>query len=286
MSEPASGSATVVFRIELAATETERWIAELHSLGTLGVEERPGPGAAATLLAYFRGPAARVAPALDALATPGVHITGPEPVEVVDWEASWRRGLRPRRIGPLWVRPSWCASQGDPELVIDPEQAFGSGEHASTRLALELLASALEPGDRVLDVGTGSGVLALAALRLGAGDALGVDVDPVACACASRNASRNGLKLHLVCGEPAALEPGETFDVVVANLLLGELLGCHREVLGRARRAVVLSGYLAAERGRLDAAISDCGWTLRRELREEQSGDHWCACLLRQARAL
>ncbi len=272
----------VVFRIVAPPYRLDRLVAELHSMETLGLEERMGPGDAVTLLAYF--PAAR--PARDrvaALADPEVRIEGPEAVPDTDWEREWRRGLVARRIGPLWVRASWLPSPGTPELVIDPEQAFGSGEHASTRLALELLADGLRAGDRVLDVGTGSGVLALGSLRLGAASAVGVDVDPVACAAAEANARRNGLSLEVVCGEADALASDRTFDVVVANLLLGELLAALPGILRRSARAVVLAGYLEAERGRLASALEGSGWESDAQRDETQSGDRWWACRLHQA---
>ena len=274
---------SVVFRIVVPAHRLDLLVAELHSLETLGLEEREGPGGTVTLLAYFPA-AAPAAERVAALADEEVRIEGPATVPDTDWEREWRRGLVARRVGPLWVRASWLPSPGTPELVIDPEQAFGSGEHASTRLALELLADELRADDRVLDVGTGSGILALAALRLGAARALGVDVDPVACAAAEANARRNGLSLELVCGGADALEPDRSFEVVVANLLLGELLAVLPRILARAARAVVLAGYLEAERGRLEAALEGSGWVPAEQRSESQSGDLWWACRLVHAR--
>jgi len=270
---------SVVFRISAPAVEAEWLVAELASLGTSGVEERE-----AELLAYFAADAVPLVE-LRALADParGIAVSGPEPVPERDWEELWRAGLAPRRIGKLWVRPSFAPSQGNPELVIDPQQAFGSGEHATTRLALGLVLDALQPGDRVLDVGTGSGILALGALRLGAGRALGFDLDPVAIANAAENRARNGLQLALFAGPLDALAPAARFDLVVANLLLHELLPCLERLLGRAGRALVLSGYLAGERARLDAALAGSGWRSARESSELQSGDRWCARLLHHA---
>ena len=279
----ASAEPSEVVRIELPESLLGRCVAELWSLGTLGVEERTGPGERVIVLAYFRAGHEVDLGGLRALGS-DLSVAAPERVEARDWDAEWRRGLRPRRIGPVWIRPSWCASQGTPELVIDPQQAFGSGEHATTRLALELLADELLPGDRVLDVGSGSGILGLAALRLGAGAALGVELDPVACANAAHNARRNALPLALVCSTQAALAPGARFDLVVANMLLGELLGCLPALLARARRCVVLSGYLEAEAERLEAAAQRAGWVTAHERAESQSGDRWCGRVLAQDR--
>jgi ribosomal protein L11 methyltransferase len=236
------------------------------------------------LLAYFPADAAPAAE-LRALADParGVAVDGPEPVPERDWEELWRAGLAPRRIGKLWVRPSFAESQGTPELVIDPQQAFGSGEHATTRLALGLVLDELLAGDSVLDVGTGSGILALGALRMGAGRALGFDSDPVAIVNATENRAKNALPLQLFAGTLDALAPAAQFDLAVANLLLHELLPCLDALAARARRELVLSGYLAGERARLDRALHGSEWTCVRESSEVQSGDRWCARLLHHA---
>ncbi len=270
-----------LFRIELPHLEVERVSAELHSLGTRGIEERMRPGdAGPELLAYFATSAAR-APQILALASDerGIRVHGPEPVPEVDWEREWRKGLRPRRVGALWIRPSWCDSAGSPEILIDPQQAFGSGEHATTRLALRLLLDTLEPGDRLLDVGTGSGILALAALRLGAAWACGLETDRVACANALENARRNRLPLQLVCGELGTLAAAR-FEIVAANMLLRELLPCLPRLLRVASRTLVLSGYLEEERAGLEQVLQDSEWRTLREEVEEQSGDRWSARVL------
>ncbi len=273
-------SGSVLYRVAAPEGEVERLVAELSSLGSLGLEER-----GTELLAYF-APDAVAADQIRALADParGIAVHGPEPVPDTDWEQAWRSGLAPRRVAGLWIRPSWCESVGQPELVIDPQQAFGSGEHASTRLALELLLETLRGGESVLDVGTGSGILALAALRRGAGSAVGFDTDPVALVNAAENRARNGLPLALFCGPLEALARTAVFDVGVANLLLHELLPCLPSLAARTRRALVLSGQLALERERLQAAIPS-GWTLVREATEHQSGETWCARLLVHADA-
>jgi ribosomal protein L11 methyltransferase len=272
----AGRNAFVSFRIAAPPAEFERLVAELSSLDTLGVEERE-----AELLAYFRSDFALAAGVLGLKdADRHISVSGPEPVPDTDWEREWRSGLAPRQIAGLWIRPSWCASAGEPELVIDPQQAFGSGEHASTRLALELLLETLCPAETLLDVGTGSGILALAALRRGAARAVAFDTDPIAIANAAENRARNGLPLALYCGEISALGRRARFDVGVANLLLHELLPCLPALAARTRRALVLSGQLELERARLEAAIPGAEWSLAREVTEIQSGEIWCARLL------
>lgn len=269
------------FRIEVPPRDRELLAADLWSLETLGLEET-----ADGLIAYFAGddPPAAV-PAL-ADRVPAARVHAAERVPPRDWEAEWRRGLAPRRVGPLWIRPSWCrsqAGQGEPELVIDPEQAFGSGEHATTRLSLALLLDGLDAGERVLDVGSGSGILLLGALRLGA-RGVGLDVDPVACRNAAGNARANGLPARFFCGTLDAIAPGARFDRVVANLLLGRLQPLLESLRTHAVGVLVLSGYLEGEAARVHAAMDAPGWALERELREAQSGDVWCASRWRHAR--
>ena len=140
-----------------------------------------------------------------------------------DWNAVWAASLHPIRLGRrVRIRQSWHSA--DPafdgvELVIDPKRAFGTGYHATTKLVIEWLEDHIRGGERVLDVGTGSGILAMAAIRLGAAAALGVDNDPVALECAReyRDANGFGPELELRVSSFEDLGPGE-YDVVLANL--------------------------------------------------------------------
>jgi len=147
------------------------------------------------------------------------------PVAEVDWATSWREGLGARHIGSVVLTPSWIGYVPQPDEVVvtvDPETAFGSGEHGSTRGALSLMALGLRPGDTVVDLGTGSGVLAIAALKLGAGRAIAIDLDPEAARVAQRNAELNGVADRIVVLEGDALKwlpVIEPADLVVSNIL-------------------------------------------------------------------
>jgi ribosomal protein L11 methyltransferase len=146
-------------------------------------------------------------------------------IDPVDWSTRWRDGLGSRSFGRLTVAPSWAPASldsGGPAVVLDPESAFGSGEHGSTRVALSLLERRVQPGDFVLDLGSGSGILALAAVKLGAERAVGIENDPEANVVAARNASRNGVEasVEFLDGDAADLAPllGPA-DLVLSNIL-------------------------------------------------------------------
>jgi len=154
------------------------------------------------------------------------------PVEVscrrlnaVDWTSRWRDGLAPRRVGRITVSPSWGVADVEapgPIVVVDPETAFGTGEHGSTRTALALLDRHLKTGDRVLDLGSGSGILAIAAVALGAARATGVELDVEANQIAAQNAVRNGVadRVEFLDGDAADLAPllGPC-ELVLSNIL-------------------------------------------------------------------
>lgn len=147
------------------------------------------------------------------------------PLDVVDWSTRWRDGLGPRRFGRLIVTPSWSdphAGADDVVVVLDPEMAFGTGEHGSTRAALTLLERHLAPGQTVLDLGSGSGILSIAAVRLGAARATGIEIDSEANVVAVRNADLNGVTTacRFLDGDAAHLAPllGPV-DLLLSNIL-------------------------------------------------------------------
>jgi len=173
------------------------------------------------------------------------------PVAGRDWNEAWMRSLQPVRVGRrIWVRQSWNRINLDleeMELIIDPRRAFGSGYHATTQMLIQLLERRLRGGECVIDLGTGSGILAMAALRLGARYALAVDSDPEAIECAWDNAVRNGFdpELELRIASVDELPPGE-FDLVLANLDRNLIMRAGERILAQARSGgiIMLSGLL------------------------------------------
>ena len=185
-----------------------------------------------------------------------------------DWNAQWSRLVEPIRIGRVVIRPSWkemALNPGEIELILDPKQAFGTGHHATTQLLIEWVQEVVTPSDRVLDVGTGSGVLAMVAIRLGAAEAAGVDFDPVAIDCAREYAQVNGFdhRLILAVGNVRAGQLHDSFapTLVLANLDRQTLLNAGetlcRYAAGGAR--LLLSGLLLEQRAEIEAAYASRG---------------------------
>lgn len=187
------------------------------------------------------------------------------PLPPVDWSVRWRDGLAPRRIGRLTIATTWTAGESaDPTVIIDPESAFGSGEHGSTRTALVLLERHLRPGSRVLDLGSGSGILAIAAVRLGAARATGIESDAEAIPVAERNAARNGVgpAVTFLHGDAGVLAPllGPV-ELVLSNILRSVnvmLLPAIAESLAAGGLAV-FAGMESAERELFLAELGPAG---------------------------
>ena len=155
----------------------------------------------------------------------GSHATGEvRPLPRIDWTDHWRDGLGPRRVGRLTITPSWAAGAelDGATIILDPETAFGSGEHGSTRSALVLMDRLVRPGTGVLDLGSGSGILTIAAAKLGARRATGIEIDPEALPVAEKNAARNRVtdRVAFLHGDARVLAPllGPV-ELVVSNIL-------------------------------------------------------------------
>lgn len=155
-----------------------------------------------------------------------------------DWENNWKAYFHPLPVGArLLVQPAWEAPadpKGRAVVLLEPGLAFGTGSHATTRLCMELLERYLKPGRTVLDIGCGSGILAIAAVKLGAARALGVDIDPMAVQNARENAARNGLterQIQFVQGDLAGRVAGR-YDVIVSNIAADVILDLSAHAAG------------------------------------------------------
>lgn len=267
---------------EVPGADAEAWSEALLAAGALSVDtsdasaETPDataldgePGSTAA----FAWPITRLA----ALFAPNAHLVNalklaaqvvgkPAPphrqstLEDQDWIRVTQSQFAPIRIADgFWVVPSWC-SLPEPQginLRLDPGLAFGTGSHPTTRLCLEWLHAHVAGGESVLDYGCGSGILAIAATKLGAARVVGTDVDRQALAASTDNATRNAAAASFVL--PDAL-PAETFDIVIANILANPLIELASDVRAHARPGgrIALAGILETQAETVAAAYA--GW--------------------------
>lgn len=204
-----------------------------------------------------------------------------------DWENNWKQYFKPFRVGETFlIKPSW--EQCEPEegrriLEIDPSSSFGTGTHNTTQLCICELERVVKPGDRLLDMGCGSGILSVAAHMLGATDVTAVDIDPNATRIAAENAEKNGLLLHTYVGdvigdEALAEEIGSGYDIIVANIVADVIMGM-QDILKRKLKAdgiLIVSGIIAPRADEVQQSLLEAGFVLERR---DQSGD-WIAMTL------
>lgn len=205
-----------------------------------------------------------------------------------DWALKWKQGLGPRQVTErLVVKPTWTEWEVRPGQIvidIDPQMAFGTGEHATTCGCLRLLDDALRPGDRVVDIGSGSAILAIAAARLGAGEVIAVEYDPDANINARENLEMNGaesIRIIEAMADPALLRELGRFDLILANILSGvirPLLPAFHEALGgSAEGRLIVSGILRTESPDVIRDAEAAGFRVERIDAEEE---WWSALLL------
>lgn len=195
-----------------------------------------------------------------------------------DWGERWKEGLTPFAVGRVFIRFSWAAAAPPPgavEVVLDPGMAFGTGTHPTTALCLAGLDALLAatPGAEVLDVGTGSGLLAIAARKLGARRVVATENDPTALRVAEENAQRNGVAIELRLAPPSAVTG--TFPVVVANILANTLVELAPQIAARLAPGgtLLLSGILAGQEAEVQEAYVAQG--LAPDPARERSEGEW-----------
>ena len=195
---------------------------------------------------------------------PGASPVETEGVEQEDWQNGWRKYYHPLEIGKrLAVVPSWQEYDTDRvKLVLDPGLAFGTGGHETTSLCMEALDERVQGGERVLDIGTGSGILAIAALKLGAAVAEGVDIDPVAVRTAGENAALNGVqdKLTVLVGDLSDKASGK-YDIITANIVANAILSLAPAVPGLMADGAtfIASGIIDSRKDEVLAGLEAAG---------------------------
>ncbi|MBQ6579294.1 MAG: 50S ribosomal protein L11 methyltransferase, partial [Oscillospiraceae bacterium] len=201
-----------------------------------------------------------------------------------DWANNWKQYYHTQRIGKrIIVTPSWeeyTPAEGEVQMRLDPGMAFGTGTHDTTRLCLELLEEVVTPETRILDVGTGSGILSVGGVLLGAPSALGVDIDPVAVKVANENAEINEVtgKTEFVCGDLTDKVHGK-FEIVTANIVADVIIRLLSTVKNYLLKGGVLivSGIIDTRADEVENACHEAGFVTEKRL--EHGG--WVAIKLR-----
>jgi ribosomal protein L11 methyltransferase len=250
-------------------------LAELTVLAPNGVEEERGPGYVEYAIYGGEGELPELGDLDAAVAGGQIEVTSTEVPD--DWGDRWRDFHKPLLVADrLWLRPSWDPlREGTIDVVVDPGQAFGTGAHPTTRLCLEFLCD-LEPGGELVDLGTGSGVLAIAAAKLGWSPIRAYDHEPAALEAAKANADANDVQLHLERMNLREQLP-QSAPTVVANMT-SPILKAVAAQLTEVPRTLVCSGLLPSELD--DAAEVFAAVGLAEEERRIE-GD-WAALLLRR----
>lgn len=253
----------------------------LWEQGALGLVEEEKPGSSPRIQAFFPETSSSTAIAravsdyLASLRVLGMPINGEEPriTPLLDepWAEAWRQAFTPQRIGRrLLILPPWevpAADENRTTVIIEPGRAFGTGTHGSTRGCLVLLEAVLnrQPVAQALDIGAGTGILAIAAVALGVPRVTALDMDPDAVAAARANAARNGMAERITCalGEAASLE-SLPLQLILANLLAGSHLAHASEYrrLAIPGGQLILGGILSDEVSPIRKALGAHGFTL------------------------
>lgn len=248
----------------------DRVVAELVDLGFEGFEERSGG-----LRAYIPRSACsdqtrrRLSTVLGDL---GVEAVLAQSIEERNWNAAWEATVEPVEAGPFVVHPPWKTPPPGPmPICIEPKMSFGTGHHETTRLMLAMLPDLIAGGDRILDAGTGTGVLAIASVLLGAGSVTGFDTDSWSVRNARENAELNGVSDRVRILEGGIDDvPGDPVDVILANINRNVLIDLMPSFAGRLRPGgrIALSGFLDTDRGGMEAVMASHGFRAAGERRE------------------
>lgn len=206
-------------------------------------------------------------------------------IEEVNWNEQWKRTIQPIEVGEkIAIKPSWATYENKHNRIviqIDPKMSFGTGYHESTRLMLRLLEKYVKAGYSLLDVGTGTGILAITAVKLGVARAVGIDVDEWSLSNAAENVSINDVADRvLISNQPLDRLPARQFDLIAANMTLNTIIELLPEIVKRLKRpgVILLSGLLRNDEQALQAVLSSRGYTVAETISENE----WIAVVIRE----
>ncbi len=275
-------------------TQAEEAIAQsllIESPGGIAIEEIPGAILVSAFVPVERVERVRkmLESKISELRSFGLDVgPGLVSVEAVDereWAIAYRESFHTVKIGRIIVRPSWEIYRPAPDEIVielDPGLAFGTGSHPTTKGCLMALQKHVKRGWIAVDIGTGSGILAIAAAKLGASRVIALDVDPVAVEVARRNARANGVEgvLEVIEGDVEAIK-GRPIDLAVANLTAPDISGIVPVLAEdlRGLKVAIFSGILKAQAAGIEKTVSKCGFAIEDELME----DDWVTVVGRRA---
>ena len=209
-------------------------------------------------------------------------------IEETDWAEAWKANYHPIRLGQhLLIRPEWVDIEPEPDdivITLDPGMAFGTGTHPTTQLCLEALEELVQPHTQVLDLGCGSGILSIAAAKLGADHVLGVDTDSIAVTATQQNSARNDIAEKITAQEGSldtVTDSDQQFDLVVVNILAHIIIAMCDNLLGDVVKPGgigIFSGLIADQAGEVEAALRHTGL---KPYARRQKGD-WVAVLAKR----
>ena len=267
-------------RVRPGAARTQA-LAALFTAGSEGVHE-----AGDELVTHFPGETDGEAVRRAVLAADPDAAVTLAVIPAVDWAQEWKKGVRAHDLGALSIVPPWLADGRDPArtIIIEPQMAFGTGEHETTRGVVRLLPDVIRAGDRVADLGCGSAVLSIAAVKLGAAHVVGIEIDHDSIENAQENLERNGVsdRVMIFEGDAAVFLPlVAPVRVILANIISSVLL----QMLPMIESSLtpdgeaVLSGMLLEERDMMRAELEAAGW---RVIAEDAEGQWWSARMVRR----
>jgi ribosomal protein L11 methyltransferase len=214
-----------------------------------------------------------------------VYVRSEKVEEPRNWNEDWEATIQPMTIGRFYVAPTWAISEppaGVIQLLIDPKMAFGTGYHETTRIMLRMMPEVVKPGDDVMDAGTGTGILAIAAVKLGAEKAFGFDIDEWSFENANENIILNETadKISIALGDDSLIPKGKQYDVVIANINRNILIDMAHVLCDSVKTGgtLLLSGLLHSDE---EVILSTPGFNQLKHIKTEKEND-WIGLVLKK----